>query len=149
MEFKLFYNLGSQDRVEFSSWSKLMEDTRDYQAVDFDLERDGLPTVSKTINRAWLGATPDDMVEFFVDMAGEGLFNADQVYTHGNCEVFAAALLEFLPDGVPIAVYDPVNPETGRKVRGAPFLIHAGVLVDDTVYDVRGAHDATAWAGRW
>jgi hypothetical protein len=149
MSFKLFYHLDSQGNVEFSSWSKLLQDTLDYEAVDFDLERNGLPTISRGIKRVWLEETPDDMVEFFVDMAGDGLFNADQKYTQGDCEVFAAALLEFIPDGVPIAVYDPVNPETGRKVRGAPYLIHAGVMVDDKVYDVRGAHDAKTWIGRW
>jgi hypothetical protein len=149
MIFKLFYHLASPDKVEFTTWSKLLQDTLDHETVDFEIERDRLPTISKQIKRDWLEENPADMVEFFVELAGDGLFNADQKYTQGDCEVFTAALLEFIPDGVPIAVYDPVNPETGRKVRGAPFLIHAGVKVDDTVYDVRGAHDAQTWIGTW
>ncbi|MBY3151065.1 hypothetical protein HFO56_01400 [Rhizobium laguerreae] len=149
MSFRLLYHVNSHGIVEFSSWPKLLQDTLGYEAVDCELARGGLPTISRRIERRWLGESADDMVEFFVDMAGEGLLNADQKFTQGDCDVFVAALLEVIPDGVPVAVFDPVNPETGRKTRGAPYLIHAGVMVEDTVYDVRGAHDARTWIGRW
>ncbi len=70
---------------------------------------------------------------------------ADEKYTCGDCDVFAAALLRLRPEGKLIAVYDPYDPFTGRKTRGAPHLIHAGLLLADKVLDIRGAREKYDW----
>lgn len=86
----------------------------------------------------------EDFLEAVLWITREGS-TADDKYTKGDCDVFAVTLQRLLPDGKLLAVYDPVDPFTGRKTRGAPYLIHAGLLLDDMVLDIRGAREKYDW----
>lgn len=149
MNFQLFYRIDDAETVPFSTWSALLTDAASGERVHFTIERDELETVSESHLVKDLDESPDDALLMLVDLAGRDHFDADTVYTQGDCEVFAVALQEIIPGSSLVAVYDPVNPETGRKTRGAPYLIHAGVRDGDTVYDIRGASEVYSWVSVW
>jgi uncharacterized protein (UPF0248 family) len=85
-----------------------------------------------------------DFLECILWRTREGS-TADDKYTTGDCDVFAAALKRLHPEGKLIAVYDPYDPFTGRKTRGAPYLIHAGLLLEHRVLDIRGTSEKYDW----
>ncbi|QAY80431.1 hypothetical protein [Sphingosinicella sp. BN140058] len=69
-----------------------------------------------------------------------------QIYTAGNCDVFAVAF-QGIAGGDLYAVTDPKD-DKGRRVR-LHSLVHAGVYSQETVYDIEGAHSASEWSLRW
>lgn len=68
-------------------------------------------------------------------------------YKEGDCEVFAVALLSEIGEGQLVAVWEPSPDED--DVLAAPYLAHAGVLLDGMVYDVDGGTDYEEWVSDW
>lgn len=68
-------------------------------------------------------------------------------YKEGDCEVFAVALLSVIGEGQLVAVWEPSPDED--DVLAAPYLAHAGVLLDGMVYDVDGRTGYEEWVSAW
>ncbi len=64
------------------------------------------------------------------------------IFTARACDELAVKLAEAIPDGDIIHV-------RARLGASSDFLVHAGVLRDDFVYDVEGVHDVDDWVERW
>jgi len=101
--------------------------------------------------------------------------DADTAYTEGDCDVFAVALARLMPDGMIVGIVempgdedtegdrwesdgededeeagDPLDEDRGYVEEDEPpLLAHAGLLLGDTVIDVRGAHDRERWMFEW
>ncbi|TLX16056.1 hypothetical protein [Rhizobium sp. MHM7A] len=126
---------------DFTTFEEMATCVSEKLPVRIVIEDDG-----RTLSDVSLTHCPEaeDFLEAVLWTTPEGSAPDDK-YTQGDCDVFAITLQRLLPDGRLIAVYDPVDPFTGRKMRGAPYLIHAGLLLDDMVLDIRGAREKFDW----
>lgn len=146
MTVRIFFNSGAGDDTEFISYSDFLSEVEGWSQICMRVEDDG-----ETLSTTQFQHTPDDyeIVESLLWDDGFGSSPAE-TYTKGDCDVFAAALYALAPVNARIiACYDPVNPETGRRTRGAPYLIHAGLVIDDFVYDIDGKTHSNSWACNW
>lgn len=69
------------------------------------------------------------------------------LFTTGWCAALAGRLAQ-LVGGLAVAVYDPLD-ENWEPLPDRPYLVHAGCLVGDKVFDAEGEWDLARWTERW
>jgi hypothetical protein len=89
----------------------------------------------------------DDMREVLIGLVGDiqvNGHNAELVYTTGDCDIFAKALSQVVPEGTVVGVFDPLD-EDGDFVVGAHHLVHAALQIGSEIIDIGGVRDRSQW----